>query len=52
MNQQAMDFAGARIAELTDMIVDQIRKLSKLHEQGILTDEEFTETKAELLSRL
>ncbi len=40
------------MAELTDMIVDQIRKLAELHEQGILTDEEFTAKKTELLSRL
>lgn len=43
---------AARLAQLTDMIVDQIRKLSELHEQGILTDEEFTAKKQELLSRL
>ena len=54
MNQQRSDFgdAGARMAELTDMIVDQIRKLSELHEEGILTDEEFSAKKQELLSRL
>ena len=54
MNDQARDFAsgGARMAELTDMIVDQIRNLAELHEQGILTDEEFTAKKSKLLSRL
>ena len=40
------------MSELTDMIVDQIRKLSELHEEGILTDEEFSAKKQELLSRL
>jgi hypothetical protein len=54
MNDQANDFANgaARIVELTDMIIDQIRKLAALHEEGILTDEEFTAKKTELLSRL
>ena len=54
MNDEAKDFAGgaARMAELTDMIFDQIRKLAELHEEGILTDEEFTSKKAEFLSRL
>ena len=54
MNDQNRAFAdgAARMAELTDMIIDQIRKLAKLHEEGILTDEEFTDKKGELLSRL
>ncbi len=54
MFDQPKDFASgaARMAELTDMIVDQIRKLAELHEEGILTEEEFTAKKTELLSRL
>ena len=54
MNELGKDFSGqaARIAELTDMIIDQIRKLADLHESGILTEEEFTAKKAELLARL
>ena len=40
------------MAEFTDMIVDQIRKLAELHDEGILTEEEFTAKKSELLSRL
>jgi hypothetical protein len=44
--------ARARMTELTDTIVDQIRKLAELQEEGILTDEEFTAKKQELLSRL
>jgi hypothetical protein len=54
MNDQAKDFASAsaRMTELTDMIIDQIRKLGELHEEGILTDEEFLTKKTELLSRL
>ncbi len=54
MNELDQEFAkgAARTAELTDMIVDQIRKLSELHEEGILTHEEFTAKKQEMLSRL
>lgn len=54
MNDQAEEFAigAATIAELTDMTIDQIRRLAELHEEGILTDEEFTAKKTELLSRL
>lgn len=53
MREQPDDFAqgAARLTELTDVIIDQIRKLAELHEQGILTDEEFTGKKTELLSR-
>lgn len=40
------------MVELTDMIIDQIRKLAELHDQGILTADEFTAKKTELLSRL
>lgn len=32
--------------------VDAIEKLAKLHEQGILTDEEFQQKKADLLAKL
>lgn len=54
MNDKPEDFASgaAAMAELTNMIVDQIRKLAALHEEGILTDEEFSAKKTELLSRL
>lgn len=54
MHEMDRDFANgaARMAQLTDMIFDQIRKLAALHEEGILTEEEFTAKKAELLSRL
>jgi hypothetical protein len=40
------------VAELTALMVGQIRQLSELHEEGILTDEEFIAKKQELLSRL
>ena len=54
MNEQPKEFGNggaARLVELTDIIVDQIRKLAELHEEGILTDEEFSAKKTELLSR-
>jgi hypothetical protein len=54
MNELDKEFANgaARMAQLTDMIMDQIRKLSELHEEGILTEEEFAAKKSELLARL
>jgi hypothetical protein len=54
MDHRQNDFesGAARVAELTDMIIDQIRKLAALHEEAILTDEEFSAKKQELLSRL
>lgn len=53
MNEQRREFddQAARMSEVTDMFVNQIRKLAELHEEGILTDEEFTAKKQELLSR-
>jgi uncharacterized membrane protein YeaQ/YmgE (transglycosylase-associated protein family) len=35
-----------------DEVTEQIRKLGELHDEGVLTDEEFQAKKAELLSRL
>ena len=54
MNDQAKDFTSgaAAMAELTDIVIDQIRKLAELREQGIVTDDEFTAKKKELLSRI
>ena len=54
MNEQRRDFEDqtARMSELTNFWIDQIRKLAELHEEGILTDEEFAAKKQELLSRL
>ena len=54
MNEQHSDFTdgAARLAELTDLTIDQIRRLAELHEAGILTEDEFATKKAELLSRL
>lgn len=33
-------------------VADQLRELSELHRQGVLTDDEFAAKKAELLGRL
>lgn len=54
MNERPKDFGdeARAIFQMTNLITDQIRKLSELHEEGILTEEEFTSKKQELLSRL
>jgi hypothetical protein len=52
MNEPRRDFSpAAEMAELTEAITGQIRKLAELHEEGILTDEEFSAKKQEMLSR-
>lgn len=33
-------------------VFEQLRKLAGLHEAGVLTDEEFSQKKADLLARL
>ena len=33
-------------------VADEIKKLAELHEQGVLTDEEFNEQKMKLLRKL
>lgn len=43
--------AGAGAPHVQD-VMDQIAKLASLHSQGIVTDAEFAEKKAELLKRL
>jgi hypothetical protein len=35
-----------------DIFAAQIRKLSELHEEGLLTEEEFSTAKAKLLGQL
>ena len=40
------------MAEMTDMVIDQIRKLGELRDSGILTEEEFAAKKSELLARI
>ena len=52
MHESHRDFEPVgRIAEMKGLILEQIRKLAELHEEGIPTDEEFTAKKQELLSR-
>jgi hypothetical protein len=36
----------------SDEVIDLIKKLGELHSAGILTDEEFSEKKTELLSKI
>lgn len=53
MNEQRRDFnAAAEMAEMTELVVGQIKRLAELHEAAILTDEEFAAKKQELLARL
>ncbi|HVM37295.1 MAG TPA: SHOCT domain-containing protein [Sphingomicrobium sp.] len=53
MNHPPRDFnPAAAMAEMTDVVLEQIRKLADLHQSGILTEEEFTAKKAELLARI
>lgn len=57
MNDMGGEFgkeaAAKRMAEMmTEMTFDQIRKLAELHDAGILTDEEFTAKKTEILARV
>jgi hypothetical protein len=54
MNEPQRDFPNpaTAMAEMTEMVIGQIRKLGELHEEGILTEDEFTAKKAELLARL
>ena len=54
MKEAHPEFGDAAIhhAILTDMIIDQIRKLASLQKDGILSAEEFAAKKAELLGRL
>jgi len=47
MDQQA---AAAPAAAPEEDVYEQLQKLGKLHEQGILTDEEFAAQKAKILS--
>jgi hypothetical protein len=41
-----------RMAEVTEMVIQQIRRLAELREEGALTDDEFSAKKQELLARL
>lgn len=48
-----MDFAPApKPAPQAESVADKLRQLAELHAEGILTDDEFSAKKAELLDRL
>ena len=42
----------AAIAELTFVVIEQIKQLAELHGSGVLTEEEFAAKKTELLARI
>jgi hypothetical protein len=58
MSQQARDFGSEadRVREMMTMKMDifaaQLRTLSELRDEGLLTEEEFSSKKAELLAQL
>ena len=58
MNQQSRDFGNEadRVREAMNMQMEmfavQVRKLGELRDEGLLTEEEFSAKKAELLNRL
>jgi hypothetical protein len=41
--------AGAPVAPASSATIDQLKQLSDLHQQGVLTDAEFSAAKAKLL---
>jgi hypothetical protein len=58
MNEQTRDFGNEvdRVREAMNMQMEmlalQLRKLGELRDEGLLTEEEFSAKKAELLNRL
>lgn len=58
MHEEAREFGNRtdKFREMMDMKMDvfdaQIRKLSELHEEGLLTEDEFSTAKAKLLGQL
>ncbi len=48
--QQAPPAAPARSAGISSEAVAKLQELAKLHEQGVLTDDEFTTQKERLLA--
>jgi hypothetical protein len=49
--QMAAPAASAPQPADEDDLIDKVKELSSLHESGILTDEEFTAAKAQLLGQ-
>lgn len=56
MSDEAYRSEAAQMREMMDVKMDlfasQVRKLSELREEGLLTEDEFSAKKAELLARL
>ena len=56
MNEHSRDFEIDHMRQLKavqfDIIADQIRKLGGLRDEGLLTEEEFSAKKADLLSQI
>lgn len=50
--QQAAEAAGRQAQPATDDVAGQIEKLSRLHDSGALSDEEFADAKRKLLEDL
>ena len=48
--QQAAAPAAAPSEGISEAAIDRLQQLAKLHEQGILTDEEFSQQKEKVLS--
>ena len=46
---EAQQGAPPRSGGMSDDVIDQLGKLGQLHEQGVLTDEEFAAQKQKLL---
>jgi len=52
MNQQSSQSGGGQTEETKEDIMNMLKQLGELKEAGVLTEEEFTKKKSELLSRL
>ena len=44
--------ASAPVARQQDDVAAVLRKLASLHDEGLLTDEEFTAKRAEVIARM
>jgi len=51
MQQQAPPAAAPAAGGMSDDTIEQLKQLGQLHEQGVLTDEEFAVQKAKLLGQ-
>jgi hypothetical protein len=51
-NSQSHQTAKAQSSDSQEDITQKIQKLAEIHQKGLLTDEEFTKLKMDLLSKL